>query len=96
MLHNVPDKVRNSFEKLKEYVRQQHPKGGLQTCAYCSCGYYSGGPAGTELCWILQELENRINYPQHYKRCPKCKYELHLDPTFTNMVCDKCNGANNV
>lgn len=41
---------------LRNAIREHHPKGGMQTAMACVCGSGSGGPAGLQLCRILEKL----------------------------------------
>lgn len=43
---------------LRDVVKAQHPKGGMQTASYCACGASSGGPAGSAACRALEVLLN--------------------------------------
>lgn len=46
------------IKALRDIVRGQHGRGGMQTATVCTCGSGSGGPAGTLLCRVLEKLED--------------------------------------
>jgi hypothetical protein len=46
----------DEIKALREAVKAQHPKGGMQTAMGCCCGSGGGGPAGSLACRALEAL----------------------------------------
>lgn len=46
----------DEIKALREAVKAQHPKGGMQTAMGCICGSGGGGPAGSMACRALERL----------------------------------------
>lgn len=78
------------FPNLAKAVNAAHPRGGMQTAAFCVCGAGMGGPVGSDACRDLERLERfldslNLDLPQ----CPECRTPILPNERFTNLMTRK-------
>lgn len=84
---------------LRNAIREHHPKGGMQTATVCVCGSGSGGPAGRQLCRILEKLEDagkEVRLGRTPRRDPEiCDHmvdgKLKIWEYQGNVLCELCS-----
>lgn len=83
---------------LRELIKTQHPKGGMQTASGCVCGYHAGGPCGSAACRILDKLMEAGKEVRCGRMPPRdpsvCSHEregkLTIWEYLGKIICEQC------